>query len=94
MQKNLNALSKMAGKHPFSQEALDLWFEASPYFNSIAIVDTKQNIQAISPAGTGIMPGSKLTSISSLDAIDLKRPLISEPYVAKSMQGERYQRAD
>ncbi|GGD77452.1 sensor domain-containing diguanylate cyclase [Paenibacillus nasutitermitis] len=84
MQRNLHAMSEMASSQPFTQRALDLWFEANQYFNSIVIVDTRQNIKAISPANTGISPGARLNSQQSLKAIELKKPLISEPYKAKS----------
>jgi diguanylate cyclase (GGDEF)-like protein len=84
MQQNVDALSKMRTDHPMSQKELDVWFHANHYFNSIFIVDENRNIQALSPAHTGVHVGEKLTSEASIRAIELKKSFISEPYTAHS----------
>ncbi len=50
-------------------------------FNSVALVDKSGSLRAISPRNSDII-GQKLTSQASRQALELQKPLMSEPYRA------------
>lgn len=50
-------------------------------FNSVALVDKSGSLRAISPRNSDII-GQKLTSQASRQALELQKPLMSEPYKA------------
>ncbi|MGF7047029.1 diguanylate cyclase (GGDEF)-like protein [Paenibacillus sp. DS2015] len=83
MQANMNSIAKGAGENAISQKELDIWYYANEqYYNSIVIVDTNRRVQVLSPNTVGVAIGTKLTSTASLQAVELNKPLISEPYVS------------
>lgn len=83
MQNNMNSIARLAGEPTFSQRDLDIWFKANEqYFNSIVITDSNRHIKAVTPDQTYSLLGSQLTSNASLQAVNMKVSLISEPYVA------------
>ncbi|WP_106768642.1 cache domain-containing protein [Paenibacillus faecalis] len=83
MQSNMDHVAQLAGDPDFSQSDLDVWFEVSEqYFNSIFIADANRQIKAVTPDQEFSLIGSQLTSKASFRAVDMKTPLISEPYIA------------
>lgn len=83
MQNNMNSIAGLAGEPSFSKRDLNIWFKANEqYFNSVVIVDSERNIQSISPDQSYSLIGSQLTSEASIQAVELRTPLISEPYIA------------
>ncbi|HEY2491631.1 MAG TPA: sensor domain-containing diguanylate cyclase [Paenibacillus sp.] len=83
MQDNMNSIAEGVGKSAFSQKELDIWYYANEqYYNSITIVDSKRRIQSVSPDTVGLAIGTKLTSAASLQAVELNKSLISEPFVS------------
>ncbi|MGM8216546.1 diguanylate cyclase [Bacillaceae bacterium W0354] len=93
MQKNIIALGKMASHNGFDQGGLDTWYAAnSEQFNSIFTTDENGVVKLISPAviqyqgGTKVVAGTKLDSETIKNAIEEKKPIISEPYRGTSGQ--------
>lgn len=83
MQENMNSLAGLAGDSTFSKRDLDIWFQANQqYFNSVVIADSERYIQSITPDQSYSLIGSQLTSAASIQAVEMKTSLISDPYVA------------
>lgn len=83
MQSNMNSLAGLAGESTVSQRDLDVWFKANEeYFNSVFITDSKRYIKAVTPEQEYSLIGSQLTSEASIQAVDMKSSIISEPYIA------------
>jgi len=79
---NIDTIAARAGKQSLSQKELDSWYDANEqYFNAILIVDANRKVTASSFANGGVKAGTVLASDASKQAIEQKRPLISEPYV-------------
>lgn len=82
MRNNIDSIAEMAGNKPLTQKELDIWYKSNEqYFNSIFIVDASRKVQAVSSNLKGIVIGTQLTSYASQQAVELRRHLISEPYV-------------
>jgi diguanylate cyclase (GGDEF)-like protein len=64
-----------------AQEQLDFLMSTDNLFNSVALVDKSGSLRAISPRNSDII-GQKLTSQASRQALELQKPLMSEPYRA------------
>jgi len=63
------------------QERLDFLRQGGGMFNSILIADEDGVIRGVSPKSVGLA-GMKLTSKAAQEAISLKAPYFSEPYIA------------
>ncbi|HLS22648.1 MAG TPA: diguanylate cyclase [Pseudogracilibacillus sp.] len=86
MSRNVTAIGKDIGKHTYTQEDLDEWFEAnSGHFNSLFITDETGSIELVSPArGTLndeviLKQGVKLESETIQKALRKRETFISEP---------------
>ncbi|OES45871.1 hypothetical protein BA724_02430 [Domibacillus iocasae] len=85
MQEKINFIASIVQDHTFTQEEVNWLQQANKdYFNSIFFVDSNRVIQHISPADTGLKAGTQLTSEVSIEAVKLKKPYISNPYLATS----------
>ncbi|WP_108672086.1 sensor domain-containing diguanylate cyclase [Peribacillus acanthi] len=83
METELASISDYAKNHKVSQYDIDLMLKAnSHYFNSILIVNEDRILQSFSPKNLGFEPGLKINSDVAKRAIKLKKPFISEPYIA------------
>lgn len=63
------------------QRHLDLLRQSNNMFNSVFITDTNGVVVNTSPEALGIV-GRQLTSDASQEALALKKPLVSEPYIS------------
>ncbi|SFK94354.1 diguanylate cyclase (GGDEF) domain-containing protein [Paenibacillus sp. 1_12] len=64
-----------------AQKQLDFLMSTDNMFNSVALVDKTGLVRAVSPGNLDIV-GQKLTSQASRQALELQKPLMSEPYKA------------
>lgn len=79
---NVDAIAARAGIQNISQKELDSWYDANEqYFNAIIIVDSNRKVMLSSLSNGGVKAGAVLNSYASKQAVEQKRPLISEPYV-------------
>ncbi|GGG66361.1 sensor domain-containing diguanylate cyclase [Paenibacillus radicis (ex Gao et al. 2016)] len=85
MRESLSVTASYFSDVPLTDEAvlsqLDFFMGTSPYFNSLSIADSNGVIISTSPNNLGLI-GSKLTSAAARQALEQKKPLISEPYLA------------
>jgi diguanylate cyclase (GGDEF)-like protein len=85
MQDKMNFIADIAQDHTFTQHEIELLQQANKqYFNSIFIVDSNRVIQHVSPSDLGLTAGTQLISETSIQAVQLKKPFISDPYLATS----------
>ncbi|MEC0089433.1 sensor domain-containing diguanylate cyclase [Paenibacillus macquariensis] len=85
MQNNISYIAEIAGQESFSQKDLDIVYRGNDqYFNSIVISNSNREVRFVNPGDTGVNVGTRLTSDASLQASLLRKPMISEPYVAVS----------
>ncbi|WP_159434189.1 sensor domain-containing diguanylate cyclase [Domibacillus mangrovi] len=85
MKQNVDSIAKAQEQGIMTQESLNLWMQSNKgIFNSIFIADKSRTIQLFSSATSTLSVGTVLTSNPSLDAVALKKPLISEPYIGNS----------
>ncbi|MFC6649606.1 PDC sensor domain-containing protein [Paenibacillus rhizoplanae] len=61
-------------------DSLDLMRSSSNFFNSITVVDASGLIRNVSPASLGTT-GKHITSTNSKEALALRKPYISSPYL-------------
>jgi diguanylate cyclase (GGDEF)-like protein len=64
-----------------AQKQLDFLMSTDNFFSSMTLVDTEGTVRAVSPSSLGII-GQKVTSQASKQALELKKPLMSEPYIS------------
>ncbi|WP_243767093.1 PDC sensor domain-containing protein [Paenibacillus agricola] len=64
-----------------TQKQLDFLMSTDTFFSSMSMIDTEGTVRSVSPSSLGIV-GQKLTSQASKQALELRKPLISEPYVS------------
>ncbi len=85
MQNNISYIAEIAGRESFSQKDLDIVYRGNDqYFNSIFISNSNREVRFVNPGDTGVNVGTLLTSDASLQASLLRKPMISEPYIAIS----------
>lgn len=78
---NAGRLSVMEGMEPDEiNESLDLMRSSSNFFNSITVIDSSGLIRNVSPASLGTT-GQHITSSNSKEALALRKPYISSPYL-------------
>ncbi|WP_017756400.1 sensor domain-containing diguanylate cyclase [Calidifontibacillus oryziterrae] len=94
MQEHINGIAVFVGRQSFSQDILDSYrITNSSYFSALLITDPNGVIQVISPSvvrynkGPEVKANTKLVSNAIQNALELKRPLISEPY--NDLSGQR-----
>ncbi|MCT8139149.1 diguanylate cyclase [Anaerobacillus sp. CMMVII] len=61
---------------------LDRMINSSKYFNLLAVIDKEGILQAVSPRTEFL--GQRLDTLGVIEALEKKRPLISEPYIAST----------
>lgn len=91
MQQTLNGLANILGHEEISQEHLNERRSGmGDYFNSLFIVDPDGVIQLISPSqvqfNKQVHAGMKIQSETMKKALSIKKPFVSEPYIATSGQ--------
>lgn len=93
MKDNLTVAARLAGRNTLSQDTLDLWMNAnSTSFNSVFMMNADGVIGLISPAtvnyknGTKVRAGMKIESSTMKEALSMREPFISQPYLATSGQ--------
>lgn len=85
MRNNIDSIAKMDGEQMLSQKELDIWYHANEqYFNSIIIVEQNRKVLAVNSNSKGVQVGAQLTSKASYEAVERRRPLISDPFVGSS----------
>ncbi|MCP3762747.1 sensor domain-containing diguanylate cyclase [Domibacillus sp. A3M-37] len=85
MQENMNFIANNAQEQTLTKKETDLLLQANKqYFNSIFFADSNRVIQQVSPTGSGLAVGTQLTSEVSIEAVQLKKPFISDPYLGTS----------
>lgn len=85
MMQNINSIAKAQEQGIMTQQSLNLWMQSNKeLFNSIFIADKSRTIQLFSSSTARLNAGTVLTSESSLEAVTLKKPLISKPYIGES----------
>lgn len=90
MQQNLNTLAALIGNKEFSQSDLDEWRRgASGYYNSLFTTDEHGVVQLISPQVLpnnpgSVRPGTKIKTELMKQALKIKEPFISDPYLAQT----------
>ncbi|QRG66773.1 sensor domain-containing diguanylate cyclase [Brevibacillus choshinensis] len=82
MQNTLNALAVRSARQTVTHTDLQDWFAANKqFFHSIFIADTTGTILQMAPSIKGIESGTHLTSPAAKEALFLKKPVISKPYI-------------
>jgi diguanylate cyclase (GGDEF)-like protein len=88
MDQNIRTLAKIIGRKEFTQKDLDEWRTANnSYFNSIFTTDSEGVVQLMSPQkipNSAMKPGTKIVTDLMKQALENKKPFISEPYMAQS----------
>lgn len=90
IQHNLGTLAKIIGQQEFNQTDLDNWRTGnSGYYNSLFITDANGIVQLMSPQAVpnnkgGVQPGTKIKSTLMEQALQEKKPFISNPYLAQT----------
>ncbi|AJY74014.1 sensor domain-containing diguanylate cyclase [Paenibacillus beijingensis] len=89
MKENMNIAAQFFSYNQYSEEELQRqldFFRGTTYlFNSAAVVDSRGTVVSASPGGLG-MKGCELYSTASRQALELQKPLISEPFVSITKQ--------
>lgn len=88
MQQQLGTLAKVLGDQEFSQSDLDDWRTAnSGYVNSLFTTDSNGVVQLMSPqavSNSDVQPGTKIKPELMTQALENKKPFISDPYLAQT----------
>ncbi|WP_163100470.1 sensor domain-containing diguanylate cyclase [Peribacillus alkalitolerans] len=83
METELESISTYAKNNKVTQYDIDLMLKAnSHYFNSIFIANENRILQKASPENQGFQPGLKINTDVAKHVIKLKKPFVSDPYIA------------
>jgi diguanylate cyclase (GGDEF)-like protein len=89
MKENISAAARLIGHQEFRQWDINAWRSANRnYFNSLFIIDPNGVIELMSPEivkyNETIHSGTQIETDAIKEALSLKKPFVSEPYLATS----------